>query len=158
MECKENIEYLGRLHLKILNDKFAGKVTENEILALVESQDLINRQEAENKEIWEERNRIYENLKDTKTELRAYREAYKNAQAEIERKTTQLDRLEIYMDELVRQRLNSAKSEVIKELAERVNQCKEINPDSMDGELIIYAQDFDNLAKELVREEDEGNG
>ena len=35
--------------------------------------------------------------------------------AEIEKKTTQCERLEIYMDELVNQKLNHSKSEAIKE-------------------------------------------
>lgn len=47
--------------------------------------DLFNRQKAENKEIWEERNRIYNNLEETKAEVRDYQKICSKQQAEIER-------------------------------------------------------------------------
>lgn len=46
---------------------------------------LIKNQQAEQKELWEERNRIYESLKETNAELEEYRKVYTTAQAEIER-------------------------------------------------------------------------
>ena len=79
---------------------------------LADTLDLINRQKAEKKELWEERNRIYESLKETKAELKEYRTAYVNAQAEIERLEHQLETLCLT--------LKLAKSEAIKEFAEKV--------------------------------------
>lgn len=48
---KEIVRVLDLLHSRILKDKFAEKVSEGEMLALVEVKDLINRQNAEIKKL-----------------------------------------------------------------------------------------------------------
>ena len=47
LSISEIIRVLDLLHKRILKDKFASRVSEGEMLALVEAKDLINRQQAE---------------------------------------------------------------------------------------------------------------
>lgn len=79
-----------------------------------------------------------ETLKDENFELRA----------EVERKTTECERLEIYMDELVKQKLNQAKAEAIKEFAGMLK--ARIREYIFISELEFQCEEVDNLAKELT--------
>ena len=75
----------------------------------------------------------------------------KSQKAEIERKTTECERLEIYMDELVKQKLNQAKSEAYKEFSEKLKEeYGEYDWEVKD--LICTAEDIDNTLKKLIGE------
>ena len=54
---------------------------------------IIENQQADEKELWEERNRIYKSLKETNAELEKYRKAYTTAQAEIDDFKAEIERL-----------------------------------------------------------------
>jgi hypothetical protein len=56
----------------------------------------LKRQKVENKEIWEERCRIYKTLKETQAQVREYRKAYNDTQAEIERLKNLVDGMSVY--------------------------------------------------------------
>ena len=73
--------------------------------------------------------------------------------AGIERKTTECERLEIYMNELVKHKLNQEKSEAIKEFAERLKCKASILRDKVTGLPCSYTisnYDFNRLVKELT--------
>lgn len=106
---------LELLHKRILHSKIAEEVTEAEIMALVEVVDRINRQKAE-VELKEM------DVNSLTSERDALQEMVSEQKAEIERKTTECERLEIYMDELVKQELKQAKSEAIKEFADKITE------------------------------------
>lgn len=69
----------------------------------------------------------------------------KGQKAEIERKTTECERLEIYMDELVKQKLNQAKAEAIKEFWEKAKNTREYRTCPY-----VYISDGNNLVKEMT--------
>ena len=77
-----------------------------------------DKSQAENKELWEERNRIYESLKETKADLEEYRKGYTDAQAEIERLQNTLDDVLDREPVLVERSEKYAKAEAINEFAE----------------------------------------
>ena len=106
---------------------------------LSEVLDLFNRQKAEIEKKDTELDiliRKNETLKDENFEL----------SAEVERKTTECERLEIYMDELVKQKLNQAKAEAIKEFAERLKGL----PSVFNCEYEFFHCELESLAKELT--------
>ena len=138
---------------------------------------LINRQKANNKEIWEERNRIHESLKETETELEEYRKAYVDGQAEIERLQQKIENLNkaypctVKMNDycLIYARslddydnlIGEISSEGIKEFAERFKKksttvaSAKTNPFATMGyelglEYRISKWELDNLVKEMV--------
>ena len=76
-------------------------------------------------------------------------EAINRLKAEIEKKTTECERLEIYMAELVEQRINQAKVEAIKELMEKVNHSKEAYY-NYEEKAVIYIDEVEQYAKELM--------
>ena len=77
--------------------------------------------------------------------------------AEIEKKNTEIDRLSIYLDELVEQKLNKANSKAIRGFAERLTDriCENVNrsldnPDGNNYYPIDVYNDIDNLVKEMT--------
>ena len=117
----------------------ANKSPKINIDLLIAILDLINRQKIQNKELWEERNRIYNSLEETKAEVKEYRTAYVSAQAEIERlrKGWEAD-IVLTAD---------AKAEAIKEFADRLRK-KLIGYGEINTTFVRSI--LDNLVKEMV--------
>lgn len=108
--------------------------------------DLINRQQAEYEELWKERNRIYESLKETNAELEEYRKAFINAQAEIE------DLKKVDIDEYASEYDNKIKAEAVKEFAEALKTYKARVGYEWDKDLYVNVEVIDSLVKEMVGE------
>ncbi len=112
MSDEDIIKWLERLHRRILETNFCADVTESEIIALVEVKNIINRQKAE-----------IERLTSQKMSREQDRD-YWMAQTRI-----------------ARDNITFAKSEAIKEFAERLKAESYLN----DG--VFY---IDNLVKEMT--------
>lgn len=95
--------------------------------------DLINRQKAENKEIWEERCRIYDSLQEAK--------------AEIERLKSEAQMADGYADALIER----TKAEAIKEFAEWLKKhAKELHIGDNISLQVVGVGRIDNLVKEMT--------
>ena len=74
--------------------------------------------------------------------------------SEIERKSTECERLEIYIDELVKQKLNQAKSEAYREFAEKVKATilSQLACSTLEKKEAYYfcLDEIDNTLKELT--------
>ncbi len=108
--------------------------------------------QANNKELWAERNRIYESLKETEAELEEYRKVYVNSQAEIERLKDFIEKDKGLILKLtgvpVEEYNQTIKSEAINDFAKRLREKAENH--------YIYwvtVDEIDNLVKEMT----EGN-
>lgn len=137
--------------------------------------DLINRKEQKYKELWEERNRIYESFKETSEELEEYRKAYVNQQAENESLKTEIERLgkelETEKNQVIRLEnqigrllsMNQAKLDTIHDLQEENNWYNEtLNTTKAEAynkfayllkripRASVFKNEIDNLLNELV--------
>ena len=140
--------------------------------------DLINCQEQKHKELWEERNRIYESFKETSEELEEYRKAYVNQQAENESLKAENEELRKKVNflqasnnlnqsllekrkievELAKAETEKAKAEAYKEIIELAKSRKRIVDVSPTFgyevfEEVVTIKDIYNLLNELVGEE-----
>ena len=166
-KCIEDIPHCGVCPFdkdSIATSECMGEVIKNLLNIINRLQDereaLINGQEtlqktiveqrAENKEIWEERNRIYESFKETSEELEEYRKAYVNQQAEIEELKCKNSNLTSLQKDLT-----SSKAEV-----ERLQRPQDADPMDFCGVLCNFAEEliakakteaYKEFAKRLIR-------
>lgn len=152
--AKHGFSILGclREHRKYMRDEINRQKAEifnlnKEISALkLKNNEFLNSNEKAQAEI---------EKKDTEIEIlirkkEALRDEISELTAEVERKTTECERLEIYMDELVKQKLNQAKTEAYKEFAERLKDVPSIIIAGQKHYVIVETY-FDNTLKELTR-------
>ena len=113
----------------------------------------------ENGEIWEERCRIYENLKETQAQVREYRKAYTDAQAENERYKAEhkdfakrLGNL-TSMEIMVFDRAKELKAEAIKEFKARlINNIDDGELYNSNDDYWMTIQHINAVAKEMAEQ------
>jgi len=112
---------------------------------------LLREKDAQYKELWEERMRIYRDLQEWKAECKKYQDAWGEKDAEIERLKGALKAEERHNEltmECAKKALANARSEAITEFAERLK--KAIYSTSWDGDMFAIIR---KIAKEMKGEQ-----
>ena len=137
------------------NDNVPFEQLEEDRLAVLNALDLINRQKAEIERLTEE-NKNYIKVAETQQSLSMERFfEIKRLTERIEKRTTELDRLTIYFDKVVEEKLKTAKAEAIKEFAERLKTkifMLSVHPNGHPHfvSIDVTPAHIDNLVKEMV--------
>ena len=135
---------LDELHSKCLHHPLIEHISHDELSALFYAHSTIARQDAENREIWKERCRIYESLKEAKADIERMKEFCNNFS----------ESLSVYSV-----RAQVAKFEAYEEVIERLKNLPKNRGDlatGFTGNVPIYyvnVKDIENLIKELAEGE-----
>ncbi len=117
---------------------------------------LLREKDAQHKELWEERMRIYRDLQEWKAECKKYQDAWREKDAEIGRLTTlaELGKMRANDYRAMRDKAKNARAEAIEEFAERF--LSEIEADLLYEGTFVYRL-VKRIAKEMKGEGHEGS-
>lgn len=148
MTDNENIKALENLHNRILKDaSFLAKVNHGELSALFHIRRILELQDAEIEKLNVE-------LVGMRGACESYKMHYDKAQTEIERLTVNKNACALGMEQLAEQ-LEQAKSEAIKEFAERFKKKYE-KPFFYLGSYEQFMREVDDLVKEMTEGNENG--
>ena len=155
MRALEHCANYKRQEVSCIGCPLYGKCDVNTLEGLALS--LLREKDAERKELWEERCRIYESMREWEEECKKYRDALREKDAEIERLEKEVERrahiLESYALQYGTARdkeyfSDKVRVETINEFGRRLK-THECLPEYPWNEPFVLARDIDQIAKEM---------